>query len=221
MVLITAFVPVLITDTLLKSRDSLAWIAVVAVVVIAAVAMLLWPKPTIATRLKLTVTALLVADSLNAVLFFLYCWLLEAGFGSTLGKVIVGVRVIQTPGAGHRPLSHRNLFRIVDGFGFYLVGVVVAGCSRIQRHLGDICAGTVVLESRFGYGVKIAAVVLWTAVLAGAVWFVPRTCKTDAARHSRYLNQVIVEVGRSGKSPYFRVAGIHVQANWDRNRFVS
>ena len=164
------------------------------------------------TVLKLTVAALLVAESLNAALFFLYFWLLEAGFGSTLGKMIVGIRVVQTTQS--RPLKAfaiRNLLRIVDGFGFYLVGVVVAGCSRIHRRLGDICAGTVVIESRFAYGVKIAAVMLWMAVLAGAVWFVPKTCKSNAARHSPYLNQVVVEVGRSGKSPYFRVAGVHVR----------
>jgi hypothetical protein len=162
--------------------------------------------------LKLTVTALLVAESLNATLFFLYFWLLEAGFGSTLGKVMVGIKVVQT--TARRPLAAfaiRNLFRIVDGFGFYLVGVVVAGCSRVRRRLGDICAGTVVIESPFASGVKIAAVMLWTAVLAGAVWSVPRTCKTNAAKHSRYLNQVIVEVGRSGRSPYFRVLGTQVR----------
>jgi len=162
--------------------------------------------------LKLTVTALLVAESLNATLFFLYFWLLEACFGFTLGKGIVGIRVVQT--TDRRRLAAfaiRNLFRIVDGFGFYLVGLLIAGCSRIRRRLGDICAGTVVIESSFASGVKIAAVILWTAVLAGAVWSVPKICKTNAARDSRYLNQVIVEVGRSGSLPYFRVLGIHVQ----------
>lgn len=164
------------------------------------------------TVLKLTVTALLVAESLNATLFFLYFWLLETGFGSTIGKVIVGIRVVQT--TERRPLAAfaiRNILRIVDGIGLYLVGILVAGCSRIHRRLGDICAGTVVIESPFAYGVKIAAVLLWTAVLAGAAWSVPRTCKTNSPRHSHYLNQVIVEVGRSGQAPYFRVAGIHVQ----------
>ena len=164
------------------------------------------------TVLKLTVASLLVAESLNAGIFFLYFWLMETSFGSTLGKVIVGIRVVQT--TQRRPLKAfaiRNLFRIVDGFGFYLVGVVVASCSRIHRRLGDICAGTVVIESRFAYGLKTAAVVLWMAVLAGAVWCVPKICKTNAARHSPYLNQVIVEVGQSGKSPYLRIAGLHVQ----------
>jgi hypothetical protein len=37
------------------------------------------------TELKLTFNALLVAESLNVVIFFLYLWLLEASFGATLG----------------------------------------------------------------------------------------------------------------------------------------
>ena len=163
------------------------------------------------TVLKLTLAALLVAESLNAAIFFLYLWLLEASFGATLGKAIVGIRVVQT--TERNPLAAlaiRNLLRVVDGLGFYLVGAVVAGCSRIHRRLGDICAGTVVIEEHFGYGVKIAAIAVWTAVLAGAVWCVPRICQTNAALPSRYLNQVVVQVGRSENAAYFTIASFHV-----------
>ncbi len=145
------------------------------------------------TELKLTLAALLLAGSLNAATFFLYLWLLEASFGATLGKAMV-----------------RNLLRVVDGLGFYLVGAVVAGCSKIHRRLGDICAGTVVIEEHFGYGIKIAAVVLWAAVLAGAVWSVPRICETNAAIPSRYMSQVVVRVGRNENSAYLTVASFHV-----------
>ena len=161
--------------------------------------------------LKLTVAALLFAGSFNATIFFLYFWLLEAGFGATLGKAMVGIRVVQT--TARNPLAVfaiRNLLRAVDGIGCYLVGVVVAGCSRIHRRLGDMCAGTMVIEDYFGYGVKTAVLMLWTAVLAGTIWSVPRVCKTNAAHHPRYFSQVIVEVGRSGKSAYFKVASLHV-----------
>ncbi len=163
------------------------------------------------TELKLTLAALLVAQFLNAAIFFLYLWLLEASFGATLGKAMVGIRVIQTternPLAAH---AIRNLLRVVDGLGFYLVGALVAGCSRIHRRLGDICAGTVVIEEHFGYGVKIAAIAVWTAVLAGAIWSVPRICETNAALPSRYMNKVVVRVGRNEKSAYFTVASFHV-----------
>jgi len=164
------------------------------------------------TELKLTLAALLVAESLNTAIFFLYLWLLEASFGATLGKAIVGIRVVQT--TERNPLAAlaiRNLLRVVDGLGFYLVGAVVAGCSRIHRRLGDICAGTVVIEEHFGYGVKIAALAVWTAVLAGAGWSVPRICQTNAALPSRYLNQVVVQVGRSENSAYFTVANLHIE----------
>jgi uncharacterized RDD family membrane protein YckC len=162
-------------------------------------------------EMKLTLAALLVAESFNAAIFFLYLWLVEASLGATLGKAMVGIRVVQT--TDRNPLAAlaiRNLLRVVDGLGFYLVGAVVAGCSRIHRRLGDICAGTVVIEEHFGDWVKIAAVALWTAVLAVTVWSVPRICKTNAALPSRYLNQVAVTVGRSEESAYFTVADFRV-----------
>jgi len=163
-------------------------------------------------ELKLTLAALLVAEGLNAAIFFVYLWLLEASCGATLGKAMVGIRVVRT--TERNPLAAfgiRNLLRVVDGLGFYLVGTVVASCSRINRRVGDMCAGTVVIEEHFGDWVKIAAVALWAAVLAGAVWSVPRICQTNAALPSRYLNQVVVQVGRSDESGYFTVASFHVE----------
>jgi len=163
------------------------------------------------TELKLTLAALLVAESLNAAIFFLYLWLLEAMFRATLGKAMVGIRVVQTTDRNpFAALAIRNLLRVVDGLVFYLAGAMVAGCSKMHRRLGDICAGTVVIEEPFGYGVKIAAIALWTAVLASAVWSVPRICETNAALPSRYLNQVVVHVGRNEKSAYFTVASFRV-----------
>lgn len=163
-------------------------------------------------ELKLTLAALLVAESLNVTIFFLYSWLLETSCGATLGKAMIGIRVVRT--TERSPLAAvaiRNLLRVVDGLGFYLVGTVVASCSRVHRRLGDMCAGTVVIEEHFGYGVKIAALVLWIAGLAGAIWYVPRICQTNAALPSRYLNQVVVHVGRNEKSAYFTAASFHVE----------
>ena len=167
------------------------------------------------TELKLSLATLLVAEFLNAATFFLYLWLLEASFGATLGKAMVGIRVVQT--TERNPLAAfaiRNLLRVVDGCGFYLVGAVFAACSRIHRRLGDICAGTVVIEEHFGYTVKIAAIALWAAVLAGAVWSVPRICETNAALPFRYLNRVVVRVGRTEQSAYVTVAGVHVDVQF-------
>ena len=57
---------------------------------------------------------------------------------------------------------------------------------------------------------KFAAIALWTLVLAAALWSVPRICQTNAALPSRYLNQVVVQVGRSENSAYFTVANLHI-----------
>ena len=163
------------------------------------------------TELKLTSASLLIAGILNAMILFAYGWLLEAGFGATLGKAMVGIRVVRTT---HRnplaALAIRNALRIVDGLGFYLVGVLVASCSNLRQRLGDICADTAVVEEEFGYPVKILAMVLWIGTLAGAGWAVPRICSKNNDAQHKYLNHVVVQVGRAGDSAYFRVAGLRI-----------
>jgi uncharacterized RDD family membrane protein YckC len=165
------------------------------------------------TELKLTLASLVIAESLNVVILFVYFWLLEATFGATPGKAIVGIRVVRTNETpAIKAFAIRNALRFVDGFGFYLVGAAVAGCSRIHRRVGDICAGTAVIEEDFGYPVKIASLVLWMALIAGALWSVPRICKTNLAVHPRYLDGVVVRVGVAQHSAYFIVAGLRLEA---------
>jgi uncharacterized RDD family membrane protein YckC len=159
-------------------------------------------------QLNVTWAALLIALTLNSAVTFAYVWLLEAGLGATLGKAIMGIRVIRTNGRNAFAASAiRNVFRLVDGLGFYLVGVLVAACSRFRQRLGDICAGTAVVEETFGFGMNTVAVLLWTTVFVGACWVLPRSCtEYSAANGPRYLNQVVIQVGQSEKSTYIRVA---------------
>jgi uncharacterized RDD family membrane protein YckC len=162
-------------------------------------------------ELSLTTAALVIAGTLNAVILFCYGWLLEAAFGATLGKAMVGIRVIRTTQRSVLAAAAiRNLLRIVDGFGCYLVGAVVAGCSGIRQRVGDMCAGTAVVEEEFGAGAKVLALVLWTAVLVGAGWAVPRICSENRAQPAPYLNQVVVQVGRTERSAYFRIASLRI-----------
>lgn len=166
------------------------------------------------TELQLTTASLLIAVTLNASLLFLYGWLLEAAWGATLGKAMVGIRVVGTrQGRFFSACAVRNVLRIVDGLGFYLVGTVVAGCSAARQRVGDMYARTAVIEVSFGSGVRIAAVVLWIASLAGAGWALPRICSVNHFVRPRYLSQVIVRVGRSERLAYFQIGGlaVHVQ----------
>jgi uncharacterized RDD family membrane protein YckC len=164
-------------------------------------------------ELKLSLAALLIAESLNVVILFVYFWLLEASFGATPGKAIVGIRVVRTADTpALKAFAIRNALRLVDGLGFYLVGAAVAGCSAIHRRVGDMCAGTAVIEEEFGYPVKIGSVLLWLALVAGAIWSVPRICTTNLAIHPRYLDNVVVRVGVSEHSVYFTIASLRLDA---------
>ena len=80
-----------------------------------------------------------------------YYIVLEAQAGATLGKRIVGLRVVRLEGGG--PIGWqasvtRNLLRLVDGFFFYLVGAIIVWSSDKKQRLGDKVAETVVIRAR-------------------------------------------------------------------------
>ena len=58
------------------------------------------------------------------------------------------------------------------------------GCSPCRQRLGDLCAGTAVVEEEFSTGNKMLALALWIAVLPGAAWAVPRICSENNAKHN-------------------------------------
>ena len=72
----------------------------------------------------------------------------EAMTGATLGKRMVGIRVVGEDGA-HLTLVAavvRNALRLVDGLFFYLVGAIFALASQRGQRLGDRAAHTVVVR---------------------------------------------------------------------------
>lgn len=162
-------------------------------------------------ELQLTTATLLIAVSLNAVILFLYGWLLESACGATLGKILVGIRIVRTTQCGAlSACAVRNVLRIVDGLAFYLIGIAVAACSEARQRIGDICAHTAVIEEKFGIGVRLCAVVLWIATLGGAAWAVPRICAVNNQVHTRYLNGVVVHVGGNDSWAYLRIARFRI-----------
>lgn len=90
------------------------------------------------------------------VVWFVVDWgymvLLESVWsGQTIGKRVMGLRVIQDTGVRVGPLQAllRNLVRPVDKLPvFYLVGGVAALLSGTQQRLGDLLAGTIVVRER-------------------------------------------------------------------------
>lgn len=85
------------------------------------------------------------------VLVFLYYFALEAALGQTLGKLVLGLRVVRTDGS--RPsilaIAVRTLLRAVDFLPFmYVVGLIILlATAPRRRRLGDIAARTRVVRT--------------------------------------------------------------------------
>ena len=96
------------------------------------------------------------ASAVGFVLYFLVDWgygiaLETVWSGQTVGKRVMGLRVIQRSGVriGFYHAALRNLARPVDRLPFfYLVGGVTALLSGPQQRLGDMLAGTIVVRER-------------------------------------------------------------------------
>ena len=88
-----------------------------------------------------------------ALVFFLiafaYFVVMEKTQGATLGKKLMGLKVVREDGA---PLDWgtsviRNILRLIDGFFFYLVGAIVVWVSKKKQRLGDMAAKTLVVRA--------------------------------------------------------------------------
>jgi uncharacterized RDD family membrane protein YckC len=78
-----------------------------------------------------------------------YYVFMEAGWGGSLGKLAVGLRVVDEHG---RPITvgqamTRNLFRVVDFIVFYFLAALSVWSSPQRQRLGDRVAGTYVVRA--------------------------------------------------------------------------
>ncbi len=83
------------------------------------------------------------------LMFWAYPIVLEVWFGQTLGKRVLGLRVVANDGAplGWMPAIVRNLLRTVDALPFgYAVGLISCLCDPYGRRLGDLVAGSLVVH---------------------------------------------------------------------------
>jgi uncharacterized RDD family membrane protein YckC len=78
-----------------------------------------------------------------------YYVLCEAATGATLGKRMVGIRVVDEDGDRLTLGASivRNLLRLVDALFFYLVGFLFAVTSKRGQRLGDRAAHTIVVRA--------------------------------------------------------------------------
>lgn len=87
-----------------------------------------------------------------ALLLFLialaYYIVMEAQQGATVGKLVLGLRVVKEDGSSidWQASIVRNLLRIIDGLFVYLVGAILVWTSDKKQRLGDRLAHTVVVK---------------------------------------------------------------------------
>jgi uncharacterized RDD family membrane protein YckC len=89
--------------------------------------------------------------ALQIIIPFVYYIVMEAIWGATLGKMMLGIRVVKLDGS---PISWgesiiRNLLRIIDYIPYfipYLLGAIFIWTSPTRQRLGDRVAKTVVVR---------------------------------------------------------------------------
>lgn len=80
----------------------------------------------------------------------LFYWLLLEGMwgGYTVGKKLFGIKVVEEDGHECSLGSSlvRNLFEIIDGLFYYLVGLIVMAATDKRQRVGDRLGGTIVVR---------------------------------------------------------------------------
>ena len=95
-------------------------------------------------------TYLAVSQSLIYVVgVLLYFTLLEGYLGQTVGKMLLGIKVIRedngdVPRLGTAAL--RTVLRLIDGLFGYLVGFIAVMATAKRQRLGDMAAHTLVVR---------------------------------------------------------------------------
>lgn len=137
------------------------------------VGMTLAPRFGGATRTGFDMTGWPAAVVLTVVgiVLLAYFVLAEGSLGATLGKAVAEIRVQTPAGAriGLRAALVRNLMRLIDGLGVYLVGAIAILATRRNQRLGDLAAGCIVVRSPFGRGARVAALIVALVLAAGGV----------------------------------------------------
>lgn len=126
------------------------------------------------------------AAGLTFLLMLLYHVILEGAFGTTLGKAMMALRV-RTSGDRGRFVAVviRNVFRLIDSIGLYLIGFLFAMFTTRTQRIGDLVGGTVVMEGRGSNVLRAGLMVLWLIIVGAAIftaWSICPDCRVVLPR---------------------------------------
>jgi uncharacterized RDD family membrane protein YckC len=163
---------------------------------------------------------------LYLILMFLLTWaytiVLEALWGQTVGKRLLGLRVVAQDGApiGWNAAVTRNLLRTVDMLPLgYAVGLLSSLFDRHGRRLGDLVAGTVVVHVAAAPGlapttidsVLAPAVPLQPLEQAAVMAFAERAPRLSPQREQELAALAVPLTGAGGQAGVLR---LYAMANW-------
>lgn len=113
------------------------------------------------------------------LMIFGYHVVFEGAFGTTLGKAMMGLQV-RTVGERNRFVASaiRNVLRLVDAIGLYVVGFLFATFTKRRQRVGDLVGSTVVMDAGFPRGGRAAMMLLWIGAIAAALWMSYALCPT-------------------------------------------
>lgn len=94
--------------------------------------------------------SLLVIVLVASIAPLLYFIILEGKYGQTAGKRLLGLIVVHEDGSPCTMSSSaiRNILRVIDVFGSYLLGLVVILLTDRNQRVGDLAGGTVVVRTK-------------------------------------------------------------------------
>ncbi len=89
------------------------------------------------------------------VLMVVYFTLMEGTLGATVGKMVMGIRVVQEDGSKctWQGAIVRNLVRVVEWFTGYLLSAILVWSSKTRQRLGDRAGNTVVIRKGSNAGI--------------------------------------------------------------------
>ncbi len=105
--------------------------------------------PGLATKSPMAAfSGIIMALFLVIILWIFYGIILETWRGQTIGKMILGIVVVKENGEPCTFVAAllRNVFRIIDGLGFYFLGFIVIALTEKKQRIGDRLANTVVVR---------------------------------------------------------------------------
>jgi uncharacterized RDD family membrane protein YckC len=118
-----------------------------------------------ATDGDLTIGGFVQVCLVLAVALFLYRWLFSGIFGSTPGKLFMGL-VVSRNGGGRAGLGRTFVRELLLPIDLIVIGFLLAAVLPRRQRLGDLIAGTVVVNSRIGSLAPLLGIML----LGGAAY---------------------------------------------------